>query len=39
MKTADQARMTGWRSPGRYVHGQEAIDMRLIFLTMNGITF
>lgn len=29
--------MTGWCSPGRYVHGQEAIDMRLKFLTIKVI--
>lgn len=27
--------MTGWCSPGHYVHAQEEIDMRLKFLTMN----
>ncbi|HFT4339260.1 DUF4113 domain-containing protein [Klebsiella quasipneumoniae] len=27
--------MAEWCSPGRYVHGQEAIDRRLKFLTMN----
>jgi len=27
--------MAEWRSPARYVHGQEAIDRRLKFLTMD----
>jgi hypothetical protein len=28
--------MAEWCSPARYVHGQEAFDRRLKFLTMNG---
>lgn len=31
--------MTGWCLPGRYVHGQGALDMRLKFLTIERFIY